>query len=372
MELNPMAIERLFSWMGRPSKSRSATAVRRRRKRIFRVESLEDRRLLAADFYVNDDWNLVTDNGVIGTIDAGDIVDDSNDPGGPTITATYGTDAFGVVTTGTVTGSDLSYDEIQDAINSAAATNTIELLDGSYSEDLTIDEQLTIRGVGTASLNGAHTITSSNVTLSNLTFNVSTNEVGVGIDASGGPLDNILIEDSIFNLDSPTVAIDVGVGAGNSKISNVTIEDNVFNGPVDMISNPMRIGSGFGSQDDVEIDGLTFQRNAVDSGSIPVYLFNQNISNVLVTQNTFTNTDGTFYVWANSGEASTSTGQLLNFEYSENSVDSTNSYGIGFDVLDGLDDDNFDLANPPVVSGNSFDVPGAYGIGAVSIACGHR
>ena len=50
----------------------------------MRVESLEERRLLTvATTYVNDNWNLVTDNGTHGVLDAGDIVNNVNDAGAP-------------------------------------------------------------------------------------------------------------------------------------------------------------------------------------------------------------------------------------------------------------------------------------------------
>src|SRR5688572_22787581 len=47
--------------------------------RSLRLEGLEDRRLLAADVWVNDNWALIADNGALGVVDVGDVVRNDND-----------------------------------------------------------------------------------------------------------------------------------------------------------------------------------------------------------------------------------------------------------------------------------------------------
>src|SRR4051794_21368057 len=75
--------------------------------RSLRIESLEQRQLLAADIWVNNNWNLIADNGTVGVVDQGDIVKNDNDSvGAGTIIKTYGVDGFGTVTTGLATGSN--------------------------------------------------------------------------------------------------------------------------------------------------------------------------------------------------------------------------------------------------------------------------
>src|SRR5688500_4532536 len=102
---------------------RSSIARRKQRRTLGRdyrrvaVQPLEERALLALTTFVNDNWNMITDNGTPGVVDAGDIVRNDNDAINPgTITATYGTNGFGIVTTGPATGSNPAFNNIDDAI----------------------------------------------------------------------------------------------------------------------------------------------------------------------------------------------------------------------------------------------------------------
>ena len=88
----------VMRFLRRASKSRLNRQRRELRRGLF-SESLEGRALMAT-LQVNDNWNLVTDTNVIGTLDAGDVIDNANDSASPT-SYTIGTDmVFGVVTTG--------------------------------------------------------------------------------------------------------------------------------------------------------------------------------------------------------------------------------------------------------------------------------
>jgi VCBS repeat-containing protein len=297
----------------------------------------------ATEVWVDDDWQSLALGELV-------MVD--------TESLTIGTDAFGY---------------IQQGIDALVTAGTVHVLEGSYAEDLRIDKSVTIAGSGTVELNSEHTITASDVILDNLVFNGGSNEILLTLDSTGGALDNITIKNSTFNMPtSPQVGIWMGIADGAGAISNVTIEDNEFHGPADKIANPFKIGGDLvqGSFD-VAIDGVTFQRNQVDSASIPVNVRNADIQDLVLTQNTFTNTDGVLYFWAMVDEADTSMGQLLGFQFTENVVDATNSYGIGVNVFanNGLDADNFDAADPPLIRDNSFAIPpaGAYGLHAVTV-----
>ena len=254
-------------------------------------------------------------------------------------------------------------DSIQAAIDAATAGDTISIAAGTYHEDLSINKGITLDGGGAVTIGSSHTITSSNVTLTGLILNGAGNEVIVRIDSSGGPIDNISITNNTFNLQSGDVGIMLGANdLNNQAITNVSITDNTFNGPGDKAANPLRIGGWVGSNFDVPASNITFQRNTVDKASILVYLVNEDISNLTVTQNTFTNTDGVLYVSGNDDGAATSTGVLSNFSFTQNSVDGTNTYGVGFDPFgDSLDDDNFGTGIQ--ITNNSFDgVPGMGGL----------
>jgi hypothetical protein len=112
----------------------------------MRLEPLEDRKMLVATIYVNDNWVNVTDPG--NPVQVNDVVVNSLDavnPGG--IIATYGTDAFGTVDGTSVAGFSLIYDAIQ-AVDSGGQIN---LLDGTYTEsDIVIDKPLIFQGASGA------------------------------------------------------------------------------------------------------------------------------------------------------------------------------------------------------------------------------
>lgn len=97
--------------------------------------------------YVNDNWNLITDNGTTGVVDAGDVVRNNNDTiNAGTITAVYGTDAFGVVTTGLAIGSNASFDNINDAIANTTTGGTVNVLEGTYNELVQVNKTVTLLG----------------------------------------------------------------------------------------------------------------------------------------------------------------------------------------------------------------------------------
>jgi hypothetical protein len=74
--------------------TRTAPHPSRARANRLHLEPLEDRRLLAATTYVNDNWTFVSGYGP--TLEEGDLVR-SNLDAGTVIQAEYGFDAFGTV-----------------------------------------------------------------------------------------------------------------------------------------------------------------------------------------------------------------------------------------------------------------------------------
>ena len=76
------------------------------RKSRLSLSTLEDRSVPAALTFVDDNWAFLADNDSSGSLTAGDTVCNCNDSiSSGTITATYGVNAFGTVTTGAFTGS---------------------------------------------------------------------------------------------------------------------------------------------------------------------------------------------------------------------------------------------------------------------------
>ena len=183
-------------------------------------------------------------------------------------------------------------------------------------------------------------------------------------DASATALSNISITNCTFTL-AGWAGVHVGGETGTPKgMSNVTISSNIFNGPASKLSNPFKIGGYFASPIGCQVTNLDFENNTVDRGSIPINLQDKNITDILINNNTFTNTDGVIYVWGSGSP----TGVLSEFVFTMNTVDSTNSYGVGIDLSGStvFSDANFGSGNH--INCNNFSgIPGAYGFEAVSI-----
>ncbi|MFC2133785.1 T9SS type A sorting domain-containing protein [Bacteroidota bacterium] len=265
------------------------------------------------------------------------------------------------------------YQTIAWAITQAVDGESIYVFPWTYTENLTIAEELTLHGA-TASgviIEGDHTITSSTVSLDRFTFDAT--GTAITIDASGSTIDDVDITNCVFELPSPGIGIYLGGASAAFAVTDITIDNNTFNGPSSKISNPFKIGGDFSGELGVDIDGVYFTDNTVSYGSIPINLYDENINDVLIDGNTFTNTDGVVYVWSMAESAPT--GVLSNFVFINNFVDATNTYGVGLgldlnDASPGTGSDFVDAnyGTGIAINNNSFvDVPGGYQVEAVSL-----
>ncbi len=275
----------------------------------------------------------------------------------------------------TVCASDCGYTLIQDAVDAASPGDTINVDAGTYTEDLTISKAVTLTGdTGTPAnviVNGTHTITAGSVTVQGFTLTPGAGVSGtvVTIDSSASSISNVNLSHNVFSMDtSPSVGIYIGGGTPANPLSSITMDSNTFNGPANMISNPWKIGGSFGSPLSAQVLDLDFTNNSVNYGSIPVNLQDKDLTDFLVSGNTFRNTDGGLYVWSQSGSAPS--GVLSQFVFQNNDFDSTNSYGIAFidetAASSPFTDANF--GSGVQIKNNTFDdIPGAYGLESVSL-----
>ena len=344
------------------------------------------------DIYSNDTWGLQNESGsdmnaeynwwgsadgpandcntysVTATASYGNTVDDMVDfvPFLDDVAAT-GDDVW------PVTNTTIEYASIQCAIDDAGGGATLDISDGYFTEDLLVDQNsLDIVGQGeTSFVVGSHTVIASSVSFQDLTFNVPSNGIGLLLDASGASIDGVMVTDCIFNAPvSPAVFIYLGGGApGANTVTDIDVWYTTFNGPTDKIANAFKIGGAFGSPVGCAVDGFTFSYNTVNYCSSPINIADQNIANVAIEYNTFTNTDGAVYIWGQDGAAPG--GILSDFSFSYNTVDGTNTYGLGIDN-DGtgfpgpaLDNDNFG-ANIVVEENDFGAIVGDYGYMSVS------
>jgi len=259
-----------------------------------------------------------------------------------------------------------NYPAIQAAIDAAVAGDVINIGAGSspYTEDLVIDEAVSLVGAGSGvvTIRGMHTITASDVSITEVTL--ETTGVAVTIDSSGSIIDGVSIINCIFDLSNfPSVGVYVGGGNPVNKVTNLVMDSNVFNGPTNKVCNPWKIGGSFGLPLSAEVDDIDFTNNHVNSCSIPLNLQDGNLRDILIDNNVFRNTDGIVYVWSESGSGPT--GVLSRFVFTNNDVGGTNTYGVGIDLFSELNDGNFGSGN--AVNNNDFEgVVGDYGFGAVS------
>ena len=137
-------------WLRKIFKSTATTSrSERRRQRTARpsVEALESRTLMTVSTtFVNDNWHFVSDNDNSGTVSYLDEVDSTENGGGVLF---YGLNAFGTVTTGSITGSHANFDTISEAITGTNVGGTTNVLRGTYVENVLVDKSVHLVGLDT-------------------------------------------------------------------------------------------------------------------------------------------------------------------------------------------------------------------------------
>lgn len=265
-------------------------------------------------------------------------------------------------------------DIIQSGIDAATSNDNyfwVEVYSGGspYTEDLTIGKKLYLYEAAadaTVKITGTHTVTASEVTFDNLVLDAN-GGIGITVNSSASTISDFTAKNCIFDLMTGNpIGILLGGYTSPNTVSNVLIDNNAFQGPADKGANPWKIGGYYGTPVSCAVDNVDFTNNTVDKCSIPINLQDANINDILIDTNTFTNTDGVVYFWG----SNPATGVLSNFVFTNNTIDNTNTYGIGIGGAavgsPGYTDANFGAGN--AVNENWFDgIVGNYGFGAVSL-----
>jgi hypothetical protein len=112
----------------------------------LRLERLEDRLTPSINItFVDDNWVDISRASVAPQI--GDIIQNLNDSiNQGFITAGYGITGFGTVLVGGVSGTAPGAATINDAIANTNAGGTVNVLEGTYNEEVVITKSLTLKG----------------------------------------------------------------------------------------------------------------------------------------------------------------------------------------------------------------------------------
>jgi hypothetical protein len=251
--MSRLSLRRLFGFEARQAK-------RQQRRTSFRprMESLEDRAVPSvASTFVNDNWDFFNDADGSNSLTVGDFVRNSNDSAypGTTIIARYGLIAFGTVTTGTYTGTVAGAATINDAIANTNTDGTVNVLEGTYSEQVNITQSVSLTGSVDGSNNPITSLTvnapgggnlvaiqgaafagSKQVTISNIAFQGNgANNVDNGIDVnSTSRFDKLTVENSSFtNFDINGVAVfgdplNAGISVKDVVLTDLTFTNNGY------------------------------------------------------------------------------------------------------------------------------------------------
>jgi VCBS repeat-containing protein len=235
-------------------------------------EALENRLLLSgadvAIAYVNDDWAALT----VGI-----------DPDGAGPAGELGVDAFA---------------SIQDAIDNLATDGTIHVADGTYNENLSITQNLTLisdNGRDVTFINGISGVGAlGTITISNATTGVQIgdNDQGfsiLGIDNGNAAVENAAIYFQGTNTGTNIIGNDVIANGDHGllteygqAVTNILIDSNIFSGQTFTGANPG--GLGFSSQ--FSTANVPRQLVAINGGT------SSTNSNIFFTNNDITGTAG--------------------------------------------------------------------------------
>ncbi len=290
-----MNVSRWLNVFRNPSPSTSSRASRRWRR--LAMESLEDRHMLSvATSYVSNDWEFVTDSDSNSALSQGDQVR----IGASGDLRTYGVDAFGVVATGAPEGVNASlpdFDNVQDAIDNTDANGTVNVLAGTYEEDLSITTDglhLVGAGIGVSTIKGVATNAVGDFPLATPNIDVQANDVQLTAltiqtptVASGQYASGIVLSGTNIEITGNAFVASNGNGAPNSATEGSGSNDSNTNIFIQTYRDTAKADSN--------VDGLQITNNTFaggnDKGYYGVFINHQGAAvnaDVTVSGNTFT------------------------------------------------------------------------------------
>src|SRR6185295_9514337 len=203
---------------------------------------------------------------------------------------------------------------IQSAIDGASAGDTILVGTGVYNEHLVINKQLNIialDGAATTTINGAVSITASDVDLGDTNHGFTINPGATDTAAiTLGAVANVHIEGNTFNGNATAAAsLTTRDLLGTGGESNITIENNVFSGTADELLRINGEANGAADSHNIQLVDNTFSGNTTAGGSLVVL----DADTSSVTHNTFNGAASTALVVQQSGDAVSSNNNFSGF-----------------------------------------------------------
>lgn len=201
---------------------------------------------------------------------------------------------------------------IQKAINSANSGDTINVMAGAYSGDLTINKSLVLNGDNKNSIiEGKVSITSSNINFTNFKVTNPTGIVGISLPAGGSVQGNVYIKNNLIQ-DIGTTGPVNGYNKGISveQGSNVNILDNNITGISSQsvgATHYSSMGVVIGDGSDATKNGVTISGNTISnvyyagpydwtstvkSGGAYGIQISRATSGLSISQNTISNVEG--------------------------------------------------------------------------------
>jgi len=247
-----MAISALRRWFASATKSvRNPIQTRKVRPTL---DALEDRALPSATLLVNDNWTITKDVDHSGTLTAGDLVSNSKDTGAARVTGTFGTTAFS---------------SINAAVDASAAGGTIKVLQGTYTENVVLDQSVTLLGANAGISAGSNIGTAARPRGAE-----STIVGGISVEADNATIDGFTIRNGV-NIVSDVAGVFLASGASDATIAN------------NIITGTGTAGRGILSAFNGDNDNIVIRNNNISNWATGIY--NQSNTNVDITGNNIHN-----------------------------------------------------------------------------------
>ncbi|MBN68554.1 MAG: hypothetical protein CME32_04645, partial [Gimesia sp.] len=177
-----------------------------------------------------------------------------------------------------------AFNSIQAAIDSVDAGGTVNILAGTYNENVNVHKSVTLDGVGTGSTivdntGTLFTVTANDVRFQDMTLQNASQGIRVDLFATSGTADNLQV-DNVHFIDMSSRGIEVH---NSTTVTNMSVANSLFQNT----ANGIRLASSAVG------DGIDINNTVFDGGTLGFYQANEgstgNVRDLQVTGSTFRN-----------------------------------------------------------------------------------